>query len=307
MMRESDNPAISVIITVFNSEKTLQRCLISIASQSFQDFEVICINDGSCDGSLSILENYARKDNRFRVISQPNKGVAMARQAALDASKGTFSIHVDSDDWIEPDMLEGMINVAQSEDADLVICDFLKEWPDKKEIISQKPRELDSAIILGQMFSELHGSLCNKLIRNATILHLGIKFEEGLNSCEDQLFVMRLLSSPIKVSYINKPYYHYIINTGQQSITQNWFRTPVSQRLLFIKNAEKLVNTDYQIDCFKEYVARIAYDATRSDKEFCPSFRQAFFDYWPQIKRASIPLYRKVIIWLALIGIRIPR
>lgn len=307
MITISNKPVISVIVTVFNAEKTLERCIGSILTQTFTGFEVICINDGSTDDSAKILSKFADYDPRIKVLTQHNKGVAAARQLGLENCKGDYSIHVDSDDWIEPDMLEVMKTVALREEADLVICDFLKEWPDKKQIISQEPRELDPSIILGQMFCELHGSLCNKLIRNNTILHSGIKFEEGLNSCEDQLFVMRLLSFPIKVSYIKKPFYHYIISTGQKSITQNWFRTPVSQRLLFISNAEKLIKTDYQRDCFKEFVARIAYDATYCDKEFCPDYRQAFYDYWQQIKRASIPLHRKVIIWLALIGIRIPR
>ncbi len=307
MYLKSEIPTVSVIVTIYNAGKTITRCLESILNQTFTDFEVICVNDGSTDNSSDLLKHFADNDPRIKVFNQNNQGVASARQLGLNNCIGDYSIHVDSDDWIETDMLQGMLYMAQHENSDMVICDLLKEWPDRKEVISQKPRELDPAVILGQMFGELHGSLCNKLIRNSSIHQNAVAFENGLNSCEDQLFVMRLLAANIRVSYINKPYYHYIINPDQQSITQNWFRTPVSQRLLFIKNAEELVKTDEQLDSFKEYVARIAYDATICDKEFCPDFRQSFGKFWPLIKSSSIPLYRKIIIWLALSGIRIPR
>ena len=303
----SHKPAISVIVTVFNAEKTLERCLDSIISQSFDDFEAICINDGSTDDSLSILERYAKKDPRFHIISQDNKGVAIARQVALDAAEGSFSIHVDSDDWIEPDMFEGMLTTALQEGTDMVICDFIKEWPDRKEVFPQKPKELKADVVLGQMFFELHGSLCNKLIRNEIIRNYGIRFQEGLNCCEDQLFVMRLLACGIKISYTNKPYYHYMIIGGETSITQNWFQTPVSQKILFIANVKNLISTEEQLFFFKEYIARIAYDYTCCTKEYCSNYRSCFMDYWSLIKDSSLPSYKKCIIRLALVGIRIPR
>ena len=95
-------PSISVVLAVYNAEKTLQRCLDSILSQQFRDFEVIAINDGSQDGSMDILKELAARDTRVRVFEQKNRGVAATRQKGHDLAEGKYLIHIDADDWIDP-------------------------------------------------------------------------------------------------------------------------------------------------------------------------------------------------------------
>lgn len=106
-------PKFSIIIPVFNVEVYLNQCLDSIVNQSFSDFEVICINDGSTDNSLDILNNYAKKDNRFKVFTQENQGQGTARNKALDLAQGQYVLFIDPDDWIESDMFKNLLNAFQ--------------------------------------------------------------------------------------------------------------------------------------------------------------------------------------------------
>ena len=103
-------PQISVVLPVYNVEEYLRQCLDSLANQTFEDFEVICVNDGSGDSSLSILEEYASEDERFKIISQENKGLSGARNTGMDYIKGKYTIFVDSDDWLELNALEKLYN-----------------------------------------------------------------------------------------------------------------------------------------------------------------------------------------------------
>ncbi|MBR3628081.1 MAG: glycosyltransferase family 2 protein [Elusimicrobia bacterium] len=115
-------PKISVIVPTYNVEKYLSQCLDSILNQTFKDFECICINDGSTDNSLSILQKYASKDNRIKIINQENKGLSGARNAALKIVTGKYITFVDSDDFVSSDYLEKLINLAEKENSDIVYC-----------------------------------------------------------------------------------------------------------------------------------------------------------------------------------------
>lgn len=105
---------ISVIVPVYNCEKYITRCLDSILSQTFQNFECIVVDDGSTDGSSTICDKYAEQDARFTVIHQKNGGVSAARNAGIDACKGEWLAFVDSDDWCEPNMLKDMYNTINN-------------------------------------------------------------------------------------------------------------------------------------------------------------------------------------------------
>ncbi len=117
-------PKISVLIPVYNAGKYLPNCLESILSQTLQDFEVLCLNDGSTDASLSVLEAFSKADARIRLINQENAGVAQARNRLLDEATGKYIAWVDADDWVEPVYLEKLYRVVQETDADVSKCLF---------------------------------------------------------------------------------------------------------------------------------------------------------------------------------------
>ena len=115
---------ISVIIPVYNVEKYLEDCLDSVCNQSFEDMEIICVNDGSCDNSLDILNDYAKRDDRIKIISQPNQGLGAARNAGLSHANGNYIYFMDSDDYIELDTLEKLYSNALSNSSDMVLFKF---------------------------------------------------------------------------------------------------------------------------------------------------------------------------------------
>jgi glycosyltransferase involved in cell wall biosynthesis len=114
-------PKISVIIPVYNMEKYLRKCVDSVINQTLKDIEIICVNDGSTDGSLAILEEYAEKDSRIIIVNQKNGGLSCARNSGLDIAKAAYITFVDSDDWIESNMCEVFFNIIEKERVDLVV------------------------------------------------------------------------------------------------------------------------------------------------------------------------------------------
>ena len=117
-------PSISVISPIYNMERLLSKCIDSILAQTFNDFELILIDDGSTDRSGVICDEYATRDSRIKVIHKKNEGVSIARQLGIDFAQGEYTIHIDPDDWVEPKMLEELYKKAKSEHADMVICDY---------------------------------------------------------------------------------------------------------------------------------------------------------------------------------------
>ena len=114
-------PVISIIVAVYKAESCLRRCVDSLLAQTFQDYEILLVDDGSPDRSGEICDEYARKDNRVRVFHKENGGVASARQCGMNNARGEYVIHADPDDWVEPNMLEELYGKAKEENADIVV------------------------------------------------------------------------------------------------------------------------------------------------------------------------------------------
>lgn len=206
---------------VYNAEKTVERMLDSIISQTFRDWELIAVDDGSTDNSGQILDSYAAKDSRIHVIHKSNAGVAAARQDGIDHAKGIYTIHADSDDWVESRMLEDMLSVAKDDNADIVIADFFTDVEGRPSKVSvQRPESLDATDILHGLYAKgLFGGLWHKLIKKSAYDKANARFHEGINYCEDLLLLTQLLTnSQPKIAYIPKAYYHYIVNSS--SLTQ---------------------------------------------------------------------------------------
>lgn len=205
---------ISVISPVYNTEKLLPRCLDSILSQSFQDFELILVNDGSKDNSGNICEAYAAKDSRIHVIHQNNSGVSAARNAALDWVMGNsdskWILFVDSDDWVHPQIMETLLNLAETYQVKVSACGFLEtsdgtlvvkeeqlqpELWDAKEFYYRQP-------MLGTVpWGKLYAKECFEDIRYP----VGMYFD-------DEFVTYRILLAQEKIPMVTAPMYGYYIN-----------------------------------------------------------------------------------------------
>lgn len=228
--------AISIIVAVYKAEAYLHRCVDSLLVQTFTDFEILLIDDGSPDRSGEICDEYATKDSRIRVIHKENGGVSSARQCGIDNARGEYTIHADPDDWVEPDMLEELYKKAKEENADMVICDFYMNYSDgKQKIWKQKPSSLNSRQVLQETIQRQQGSCWNKLIRRSYYEQHSIRFEYGINLGEDLLFIVKCLSHNPKIIYLGKAFYHYRRNYGKESYT-NTLRVENFNQMIQILN-----------------------------------------------------------------------
>lgn len=202
-------------------EQCLRRSIGSILAQTFRDFELLLVDDGSTDGSGAICDEYASRDNRVKVIHQPNGGVGSARQRGIDCAKGIYVTHVDPDDWIDPEAYEDMVAAAERENADMLFCDFYYERRSGRKYQSQLPQWMNTLDILDDMFHfQLVASCWNRLVRMDTVKKYGVHFERGMNHWEDLYFNGALLKSDIRVAYLPHAYYHYNLEGSQTSLTK---------------------------------------------------------------------------------------
>ena len=289
------DPLVSVIITAYNSEKYLRRCLISIASQTLKEFEVIIIDDGSTDNTGTIADEFHREDSRFRVIHQSNRGVAAARQVGLDAAKGLYTIHADSDDWVEPDMLEDLVIFAETGKNDMVICDYWEIFPQVVRYNKQCPLPNDRLSIFGQTLNTLSGSLCNKLIKRSTYSQYNITFQGDINYEEDKLVCLKLLSKPISVAYLNKAFYHYDHTQNTQSGSIKGYSP--KNRLAILDIINYYCDISPVQDYFNQAIFYIAYQGLMAKNVSCKDYVDLFGKYRSNILRAKgFPLYAKLLV-----------
>lgn len=196
---------ISVIIPVYNAEKYINRCIKSVINQSYFELEIIIVNDGSIDGSLSICESIATKDYRIKVISQDNGGVSKARNTGINLAKGEYVVFLDSDDYMLPDMCKTMLDVLHSKQADCVICGIQEPegglWCPKKNIDYSTLVDFRRDFIY-QLNTELLSPCWNKIFKRQLITHL---FDEDISFGEDLIFDLEYLSKCNRVSFITTP------------------------------------------------------------------------------------------------------
>lgn len=215
---------VSIIIPMYNAEQTIVNCLNSIKSQSYKNFEVIIVDDGSTDNSYACCLETINEDNRFKIIRQPNYGVSKARNNGLDHSIGEFVSFVDSDDWLEPDALEVMVN--NSDNVDMVFSNFYYDYGEaykkvgtvsrngiKKNEIKSFPLGLlvpEASLYYDHIIVSAMGAACGKLTRRALITENNISFNEKLQLGEDGLFHLQCFLASNDVIILSKPTYHYV-------------------------------------------------------------------------------------------------
>ena len=204
-----NNPKISVIVPVYNAEKWLRRCVDSILAQTYTDFELLLIDDGSKDGSGAICDEYAATDPRVRTFHKPNGGVSSARNLGLDNASGEYITFVDADDWIESEYLAALIGY---ENADFRMSLFWVDYPDGMSSISCGKMPIDSILSVQETVDICNSMLWNvwcKLYKRDIIKQLGLRFIVGFDLGEDTFFNYTYLSGADNAILFGKASYHY--------------------------------------------------------------------------------------------------
>jgi capsular polysaccharide biosynthesis protein cpsI len=303
-------PRVSIIVAIYNADLTLSRCIDSLLSQTFVDFEILLVDDGSTDSSYKICGDYAIKDCRIKVLHKANGGVSSARQYGIDHAIGLYTIHIDPDDWVEPDMLESLCKKADETNSDMIVCDFLKDCYKGQEYIRQTPSSLEHNRLLKDFFvNKLHGSLCNKLIKRECYIKYNIHFPTDIDFCEDLYVVASLLKNEIKVSYLPQAYYHYCLPLNMASLSRNYtsetFQKDERLRDSFQKLFEK---TDLYEEVTLKFHYMIVVKAFYYGRNFYTSsdFREHFKSYLPYILKAKGGKIEKGLLILSSIGLYRP-
>ena len=260
VMEVAMEPKVSIIVPVYNAEKSLARCVDSILNQEFRDFELILMDDGSRDGSGAICDGYARADARVVVVHKENTGVSDTRNQAIARARGTFLQFVDSDDWLTTDATKLMVRAAEETGCDLVIADFYRVVG---EMVSRKG-DIDTDQVIGReafvgfMMENpadyYYGVLWNKLYRREIVEAHGIRMDAKISWCEDFLFNLEYVRYAATFYALRTPVYYYVKTKGSL----------VNQKISLSRTVEmKLAMFECYNDFFKHVLDEEAYERKR--------------------------------------------
>ncbi|MCD7751789.1 MAG: glycosyltransferase [Lachnospiraceae bacterium] len=213
-------PTVSIIVPIYNAEKTLTRCVESVLRQAYRDFELILVNDGSSDSSAEICDSFAKDDSRVRVIHKENTGVSDTRNQGIAAARGTYVQFIDSDDWIAPDAVGLFVRTMEENDCDMVITDFYRV---NGERVSQKGAIdtdglMDRAAFAQYMMQKpsdfYYGVLWNKLFKRSILVEHEMKMDTSISWCEDFIFNLEYILYVNKIYALKVPIYYYVKTKG---------------------------------------------------------------------------------------------
>ncbi len=214
------SPKVSIIVPVYNAEKTIARCIESVLKQAYRDFELILVNDGSSDSSAEICDSYAEDDDHVRVIHKENSGVSDTRNQGIAAAQGEYVQFLDSDDWLAPDAVGLFTRTMEEYDCDMVITDFYRV---NGERVSQKGAIdvdglMDRATFAQYMMQKpsdfYYGVLWNKLFKRSILVDHDMKMDASISWCEDFIFNLEYILYVDRIYSLKVPVYYYVKTKG---------------------------------------------------------------------------------------------
>lgn len=286
---------LSVIVPVYNVKPYLDKCVESIVSQTYYNLEIILVDDGSTDGSQDICDECAKKDSRIIVVHKENGGLSTARNEGMDRAKGDFITFVDSDDWLERNMYEVMINQLEAHDADLVACSFFECKGDEKKAVGDSKNisvfDTEEIFLNKNQFRFL---AWNKVFRRSFVEKM--RFVPG-QVYEDFHFCRQVFLKTKKLIYLDVPFYDYRIS--RPGNTNSSFKPG---RMCIFDEFDALISDLTELHYYKARVAMIIYALEfyrRLYKEACElsasadikkKIRANFVKYYDICKKENIKL-----------------
>ena len=208
---------LSIIMPIYNGEKFLEKSINSVLNQKFQNFELICIIDGSNDSSLDIVKKYAHKDKRIVIIEQTNQGVSATRNNGINIANGDYITFIDQDDYIDSKIYCEMLDKMEKENSDISICGI--EVVGNTNIIRNLNNIQEKYAFINEGI--LIACVWNKIFRKDLIKKFDIKFLTGTQIGEDLDFAFRYILISKKISYINEPFYKYVMHNDNNLFDKN--------------------------------------------------------------------------------------
>lgn len=309
------NVLVSVIVPVFNSDKFLSRCIDSVLVQTYPNFEVILIDDGSTDNSGGICDEYVKKDSRVRAIHKQNSGVSATRNVGLEKAKGKYILFVDSDDYIDNIMLEKLVSKAEEKQSDITVCNYYVQNGNDihvPEMNYECQYNTNEEIVEKLIFRFYCGkniglnSLWNKLILRSLFVENGIKFDCNLKRAEDFWFVFECMKKANRIVFINEPYYHYVQNPESVMHTiyldqyQQWKYT---RKRLLMENKQFGFRLDMSVFYSSFLLNSVLFVKEllfQSKKDLAMEVLQdeMFREATKYVKNSSLPAHIKILLYL---------
>ena len=242
----SEKMKVSILVPIFNVENFISRCLESLFSQIYSNIEYVFVNDCTPDNSMTILmdmlQKYPSRAAMVKIINNPeNQGIAIVRNTLLENATGEYILFVDSDDWIEKDMVEKLVERATSTDADIVGCDYYEDYPDNMVIRKQHYPSDHIEAMKAMTLLRIKGVLWKLLIRRDIIIKNELSFIPDIHFGEDYIFCCKLFYFAKSISAVDKALYHYV-----QYNPNNYCSTDSDKRIQSFANAIRMVETFYQ-------------------------------------------------------------
>lgn len=251
---------ISIIVPIYNAQKTLERCIDSILKQDYSDFELLLINDGSKDESGKICDAYAEQDSRVRVIHKENSGVSASRNLALKEAKGEYLQFLDADDWITPNATRLLVESLEQNCCDMVIADFYRVIGER---LSHKGSIDEDGVLSREEFANLmmenpadfyYGVLWNKLYKKSIIEKNSLCMNPKISWCEDFMFNLEYIRHCENIFVLQVPIYYYVKTKGSL----------VSQSMSLAKTIKtKMMVFEYYTDFYKQVLTEEEYEKKR--------------------------------------------
>ncbi|MBQ8658079.1 MAG: glycosyltransferase [Clostridia bacterium] len=239
---------ISVIIPVHNVEKYLFECVDSVLKQTYQNLEILLIDDGSTDGSGNLCDEYAEKDSRIKVVHKENGGVSSARNVGLDLAKGEYITFIDSDDYVSGNYVQALYENLKENGSDLAFCKYAHKYENdmqnSKEHFPSKIIVDTSSVDFIKFFSRFISlknnimGACWRILFSREILR-GLSFNTQIRIAEDLLFVLQVIKKAKTLSFINKELYFYRIN--KKSAVHTYRKQYLQGQILLYKKIEDLL------------------------------------------------------------------
>lgn len=295
---------LTVVVTVFNVEFYIHKCLESIINQTYTQLEIIIIDDGSTDTSGEICDSYAKKDDRIKVYHRENKGLVSARNQGVKEANGDLITFVDADDWVEKDMYENML--ADYSDEDMITSGLIYDWKDRRELYFDSftdgvfdKSSIENTILQQMMYNEktkqqgITASVCNKIFKVSLLKKIIGLVDSNLTFGEDGAIVYCFVSYSNKIKIINKAWYHYIQHDDSM-IRSNDFST--FEKLYRLKNClltnlKKSVPAIQMNRQIEYYVKPFLYSAIEDIYKFSTDTVFYLFPYDKVPKNSKIILY----------------
>lgn len=253
---------VSVIVPVYGIEQYISQCIDSLIAQTYKNIEIILVDDGSKDRSGEICDEYAKKDSRIVVYHKQNGGLTSARNYGLDRANGEWIMHVDGDDWIEPDTVELLLNEANKTNADIVFADFWFDYP-KQEIESHfyywDKQGVDG---LKEYISTSWTCLAGSIQKKSLYIDNNLRSPEGINYCEDFHLIVRLCYFAKRIAKVSLPLYHY--RQQESSIIHNLNKkTEADEQFVYTD----IINFFKHQGVYKEFKKPMAWRSLKASQE----------------------------------------